>query len=95
MAYEDKSLECKECGKQFVWTASEQAFFAQKGFKNVPARCPECRERARKVRVETQTSTPVKCSSCGKSGEVPFEPTGSEILCEQCFNKLKEKQKSP
>ncbi len=94
MAYEDKSLECKECGKQFVWTASEQAFFAKKGFKNVPARCQECREKARAKRVETQSATPVKCAGCGKSGEVPFEPTGSPVYCEECFNKIKEKKSS-
>lgn len=94
MAYQDKSLECKECGKQFVWTASEQEFFAKKGFKNVPARCPECRKQARQKRIETQVSTPVKCSQCGKTGEVPFEPEGAKIYCEQCFNKLRLKQKS-
>lgn len=92
MAYEDKSLECKECGKQFIWSASEQAFFAKKGFQNVPARCPDCRTRAREKRIETQTSTPAKCSLCGRSGEVPFEPTGASIYCESCFNKLKEKK---
>jgi len=92
MAYENKSLECKECGKQFIWSASEQAFFAEKGFQNVPARCPECRARARKMRTETQSSTPIKCSLCGKSGEVPFEPKGTPIYCEQCFNKIKEKK---
>ena len=30
--YEDKTLICKECGKEFVFTAGEQEFYASKGF---------------------------------------------------------------
>ena len=33
--YEDKTLICKECGNEFVFTAGEQEFYAEKGF--VPA----------------------------------------------------------
>ena len=29
--YEDKTLICKECGKEFVFTAGEQEFYAEKG----------------------------------------------------------------
>ena len=45
---EDKTLTCKDCGKEFVWTAGEQEFYASKGFENAPVRCPECR-KARKA----------------------------------------------
>ncbi len=41
---EDKSLTCVECGASFIFGASEQEFFANKGFTNEPKRCPECRE---------------------------------------------------
>ena len=44
----DKILTCKDCGKEFTFTEGEQAFYAEKGFTNEPARCPECR-KARKV----------------------------------------------
>ena len=40
---EDKNLTCRDCGVEFVFTASEQEFYAQKGFTNEPGRCPECR----------------------------------------------------
>ena len=30
--YEDKTLVCKECGKEFVFTAGEQEFYAEKGY---------------------------------------------------------------
>jgi len=43
----DKTLVCKDCGKEFVFTEGEQAFYKEKGFENEPQRCPECR-KARK-----------------------------------------------
>lgn len=47
---EDKTLVCKECGKEFVFSASEQEFYESKGFTNEPGRCPACRQ-ARKQRL--------------------------------------------
>lgn len=44
MSYADKTLTCRDCGTQFVFTAGEQEFYAQKGFTNEPARCPSCRQ---------------------------------------------------
>ena len=43
----DKTIVCKDCGKEFIFTEGEQAFYKEKGFDNDPVRCPECR-RARK-----------------------------------------------
>jgi hypothetical protein len=43
----DKTLVCKDCGQEFVFTESEQAFYKEKGFENEPQRCPACR-RAKK-----------------------------------------------
>lgn len=44
----DKTIKCKDCGKDFIFTESEQAFYKEKGFDNDPVRCPDCR-RARKA----------------------------------------------
>ena len=43
----DKTLVCKDCGAEFIFTEGEQAFYAEKGFENEPTRCAECR-KARK-----------------------------------------------
>ena len=43
--FEDKTLICKDCGKEFVFTAGEQEFYAEKGFQNEPLRCKDCRNR--------------------------------------------------
>ncbi len=43
----DKTLTCKDCGNEFIFTEGEQAFYKEKGFENEPQRCPDCR-RAKK-----------------------------------------------
>jgi NAD-dependent SIR2 family protein deacetylase len=48
MSFQDKSLNCSDCGQQFTFTAGEQEFYQSKGFTNEPRRCPACR-RARKM----------------------------------------------
>ena len=52
MGYADKTLECAECGTSFTFSASEQEFFATKGYTNEPKRCPGCR-KAKKVQNES------------------------------------------
>jgi len=47
MAFQDRTLTCRDCGQQFVFTSGEQEFFQSRGLTNEPGRCPECR-RARK-----------------------------------------------
>jgi len=41
--YTDETLSCVDCSAQFTFSASEQEFFASKGFTNKPSRCPDCR----------------------------------------------------
>jgi CxxC-x17-CxxC domain-containing protein len=38
----DRTLTCRDCGRNFVFTAGEQAFYAERGYTE-PQRCPECR----------------------------------------------------
>ena len=61
--FEDKTLKCKECGAEFVFTAGEQEFYAEKGFQNEPQRCKACRDEAR-VPFEPKSDRPVYCSEC-------------------------------
>ena len=90
MSFQDQTLKCKDCGADFVWTASEQDFYAQKGFQNSPQRCPDCRaKRKADVRGTRQMFT-VKCADCGKDAQVPFEPKGDRpVYCNECYPKHK------
>ena len=47
--YSDKTLTCADCGQEFVFTASEQDFYAQRGFTE-PRRCPSCRASRKAAR---------------------------------------------
>ena len=47
--YSDKNLTCADCGNEFVFTASEQDFYAQRGFTE-PRRCPSCRASRKAAR---------------------------------------------
>ena len=38
----DKTLTCADCGQEFTFTASEQDFYAERGFTE-PRRCGSCR----------------------------------------------------
>lgn len=89
--YEDKTLICKECGKEFVFTAGEQEFYAEKGFVNEPQRCKDCRAaRKNAARPERQMFT-ATCASCGCEAKVPFEPHGDRpVYCSECFAKMRE-----
>ncbi len=49
----DKTIVCKDCGTQFVFTENEQNFYKEKGFENEPVRCADCR-RARKAARNSQ-----------------------------------------
>ena len=45
MEFQDRILRCVDCGAEFVWTAGEQQFFADKNFKNEPKRCKGCKAK--------------------------------------------------
>ena len=97
MVFQDKSLSCVDCAAEFVWTAGEQTFFADKNFKNEPKRCKSCKAKratrpssgggmVARERVETTTN----CSACGKETTVPFRPTqGRPVFCRECFQTRK------
>jgi CxxC-x17-CxxC domain-containing protein len=40
--YADRVLTCSDCGQEFTFTASEQEFYADRGFSE-PRRCSSCR----------------------------------------------------
>lgn len=91
--FADQTLVCRDCGKQFVWTAGEQEFYKQKGFDNPPSRCPDCRTKKKSERMATRSMTKITCSNCGKEDEVPFVPRkGTGVLCRECFGNKRQDQ---
>jgi CxxC-x17-CxxC domain-containing protein len=100
---QDKTLTCRDCDKDFTFSASEQDFFAEKGFTNEPGRCPDCRA-ARKQQnpggggggysrgggggFQRREMHPATCAECGKETQVPFRPSGDRpVYCSDCFSR--------
>ena len=105
MSFQDKSIQCSDCGTTFTFSAGEQEQFASRGYTNEPKRCPECRQ-ARKAQqygnsrnsyrndshgyTPQRQMFPARCSECGKDTEVPFEPSsGRPVYCSDCYRKVK------
>ncbi len=97
MSFQDKTLVCKECGQQFVFTAKEQEFYAQKNLTYEPKRCKPCRslKKANQQRNNKNYSRPLfdaVCAKCGRNTQVPFEPVpGRSIYCKQCYQLIKQR----
>ena len=108
MSFEDKTINCSDCGVDFTFSASEQEFFANKGFTNEPKRCPDCRSARKAQRngnagygggnsygnsSSQRQMFPATCADCGKSTEVPFEPRGDKpVYCSDCYRKVRATQ---
>ncbi|MDE3095932.1 MAG: zinc-ribbon domain containing protein [Chloroflexota bacterium] len=87
MAFEDKTLACRDCSGSFVFTAGEQGFYLEKGLLNEPQRCPGCRANRRRDRSSGgRELTTVTCASCGGNATVPFVPRlDRPVYCSSCF----------
>ena len=49
MGNKDLEMICVNCGKKFIFSVGEQAFFEENGLR-FPKRCKECREKKKKKR---------------------------------------------
>jgi CxxC-x17-CxxC domain-containing protein len=105
MTRNDLTIVCKDCGRNFVFRADEQSFYAEKGY-NEPTRCKDCRNErknnnsqsnsrgprssAPSGRFPEREMFPATCASCGKQTQIPFKPKeGRPIFCRDCFQKNK------
>ncbi len=83
MSFVDKTMTCRDCNEEFVFTAGEQEFYAEKGFTNEPSRCPNCR-RANKARRNGSGSGASYGSGGGYSGGGRSERTMHPAVCSAC-----------
>jgi CxxC-x17-CxxC domain-containing protein len=105
VSFDDKTLTCRECGTQFVFTAGEQEFYASRGLLNQPGRCPECRA-TRRARLGSPSASgssvddrsqrapremhPAVCAECGAATMVPFLPRNDKpVYCSNCYDRVR------
>lgn len=105
VGFVDKVLTCRDCGREFVFTAGEQEFYASRGLQNEPRRCPSCRTARRSDggpggggggyshsggAGRAREMHDVICANCGRPTQVPFLPTGSRpVYCQDCFQEMR------
>jgi len=98
MSFQDKSIQCSDCGATFTFSVEDQEFFASKGYTNDPKRCPTCRAAKKSARYGDSGDSsrarremfPVVCAQCGKDTEVPFEPReGRAVYCSDCYSTIR------
>ena len=88
--FQDKTLVCKDCGAEFVFTAGEQEFYAEKGFQNEPIRCKACRNARKSQRSGERERYDAVCAACGAPTKSPFVPKNDRpIYCSACFQARK------
>jgi len=94
--FDDVSILCVDCGKEFTWTAGEQTFFRDKQLQNPPKRCKECKQAknerlaaitaAQASGVKQRIEVSVNCARCDAKTTVPFYPSqGRPVYCRSCF----------
>ena len=96
MSFQDRSIQCSDCGATFTFSADEQELFASRGYTNDPKRCIPCRQARKSTRnANSGYGSPrqmfsVVCADCGKDTEVPFEPRGDKpVYCSDCYRKVR------
>ena len=98
--YEDRILTCRDCGREFTFTAGEQEFFAGRGFTNAPSRCPDCRAARRNGQGSSSQTRSAEyyettCANCGRPTSVPFVPRADRpVYCNDCYQTMRPQRES-
>lgn len=98
--YEDRILTCRDCGREFTFTAGEQEFFASRGFTNAPSRCPDCRAARRNGQGSSSQPRNTEnyetiCANCGRPTSVPFVPRADRpVYCNECYQMMRPPRES-
>jgi CxxC-x17-CxxC domain-containing protein len=91
----DKTLMCRDCGTEFLFTIGEQQFFQSKGLLHEPGRCPSCRavfkaERGMASEQSIREYHDTVCAECGRPARVPFVPRNDRpVYCSSCFDRVR------
>ncbi len=101
MAYEDRNLTCVECDSEFVFSADDQQFHAEREYQD-PKRCASCRQAKRAGGGGyggggyggggggSRQMYDAVCADCGSACQVPFQPHQDRpVYCGDCFSKHK------
>ena len=78
----DRTLTCAQCGQEFVFSAEDQQFHAERGYQD-PKRCPTCRAERRASRGDSSGAYGSGSSYGGGGYDRPQRQMYS-ATCAQC-----------
>jgi ribosomal protein S27E len=93
----DKKLKCKDCSREFVFSARDQEFFTRQGWPD-PIRCKDCRRHAKIYRKALEDGLKisvgeiheVRCAKCGRKLLSDREiKRGEREYCDICWREIK------
>jgi CxxC-x17-CxxC domain-containing protein len=85
-AYVDRTITCVDCGVEFIHSAADQEFYAQKGFASDPKRCTSCRASRRSMR-DPESGSHLAGSPRGyERGPSTGEREYFAVICSRCGN---------
>jgi CxxC-x17-CxxC domain-containing protein len=86
VTYADRTLTCVDCGQEFIHSADDQQYYAEKGFSSEPKRCVSCRASRRAARDGSYTYGAQDLG--GPRGYERSAPTREyfAVLCSECGN---------
>ncbi len=87
--FEDETLQCRDCGGDFIFSAEDQAFHASKGFENKPFRCADCRN-SKKQRMNDGGGRGGRGGRFGGGGDRCYNCGGSGHMSRDCPEPRKE-----
>jgi CxxC-x17-CxxC domain-containing protein len=83
VTYVDRTLSCVDCAVEFIHSADDQKYYAEKGFSSDPKRCVSCRASRRAARDGGYDARDL-------GGPRGYETGGSReyfaVLCSECGN---------
>jgi CxxC-x17-CxxC domain-containing protein len=84
VTYADRTLTCVDCGSEFIHSADDQRYYAEKGFASDPKRCVSCRASRRAARDSGYSASDLG----GPRGYERSAPTREyfAVLCSECGN---------
>ena len=77
--YQDQTLACAECGREFTWAAGEQEYFHEMKYDGPPKRCEDCR-RAKRGRQGEGEPGQAQIAAQEVGGEAMSNEAGEYVL---------------
>ena len=86
MTYNDRTLNCVDCGVEFIHSAADQEYYQQKGFVSEPKRCTSCRASRRAAATPATTSATSAARAATSAATTARTVSTSRSICSSCGN---------